>query len=197
MTNLEILVARHGETDWNKNSKWQGLSDIPLNESGIAQARKLGEILKGEKIDAIISSDLKRAKKTAEIVAEMLEVGNVRTDARLRERFLGKFEGWETDQVADYSGLPQAQRRLLETDEAFADNLESVEPWDNFRLKVWEAFKDIANSSSGSKTLIVGHGGVMRAIYLSINTDYEGFPNFKNCEFIRARKTEKGWYSEP
>ncbi len=197
MTNLEILVARHGETDWNKNSKWQGLSDIPLNESGIAQAKKLGENLKGEKIDAIISSDLKRARKTAEIVAEMLGVVNVTTDARLRERFLGKFEGWETERVADYSGLPQSKRRLLETDEAFADSLESVEPWESFRLKVWGAFNDIANSSNGNRTLIVGHGGVMRAIYVSINTEYEGFPNFKNCEFIRAKKSGNGWSSEP
>ncbi len=197
MTDLEVLVARHGETDWNRNSRWQGLSDIPLNESGLTQARKLGEMLKGEHIDIIYSSDLKRAHRTAEIVAEIIGVGSVRTDARLRERFLGKFEGWKTEQVADYSGLPQAKRRLLETDEIFADNLESVEPWENFRLKVWMAFNDIAEASSGEKVLIVGHGGVMRAIYLSINSDFEGFPDFRNCEFIRARKSDEGWRSEP
>lgn len=196
MKNLEILVARHGETDWNKNSKWQGLSDIPLNESGIAQARKLGEALKAEHIGTIYSSDLKRAHRTAEIVAEMLGVDSVKTDARLRERFLGKFEGWKTNDVADYSGLPEGKRRLLETDEKFADSLESVEPWEDFRLKIWQAFNDIASSSKGEKTLIVGHGGVMRAIYLSINTEYEGFPNFRNCEFIRAKKSDNGWYSE-
>lgn len=193
----EILIARHGETDWNRNHKWQGLSDIPLNETGLSQALELGNSLRGEKVDIIYSSDLKRAHKTAEIVSGILGIDRIETDQRLRERFLGKFEGWKTEDVADYSGIPEARRRLLETDEAFADTLESIEPWESFRSRIWQTFNELSQRHEKEKALIVVHGGVMRAIYLSINPDYVGFPNFKNCEFIRAKRNDNGWSSEP
>lgn len=197
MASREILVARHGQTDWNLNLKWQGLSDIPLNERGLSQARELGQLLRDEGIEIIYSSDLKRAYRTAQIVSDILGINQVRTDARLRERFLGKFEGWHTSDVGNYAGLPESKHVLLETDEKFADTLESVEPWENFRLRIWQAFLDIASEKDSGKALIVGHGGVMRAVYLTINPDYVGFPNFRNCEFIRAKKSEDGWHSIP
>ena len=196
MTGQEILVARHGETEWNRRLRWQGLSDIPLNETGLLQARELGHLLKNENIRAVYSSDLKRARKTAEIVSEILGISDIKTEPRLRERFLGKFEGWNSIDVARYAGIPEENYEVLETDELIIDGLEDVEPWENFRLRIWQAFLDIASESLGEKVLIVGHGGVMRAIYLTINTDYSGFPPFQNCEFIRARKTGSKWASD-
>lgn len=197
MPDQEILIARHGETDWNKLQIWQGLSDIPLNDRGIDQANELGNMLKNENVSTIYSSDLKRAHKTAEIVSEILGINQIVVDPRLRERFLGKFEGWKTEDVAKYSGVPEARHRLLETDEVFADALEGIEIWEEFRMRVWLAFQDIFDQSKNQKVLIVGHGGVMRAIYLSINPEYPGFPNFKNCELIRAKKLEGSWISQP
>lgn len=193
MPSKEILIARHGETDWNLNFKWQGISDIPLNSRGLSQAKELGERLRNESIGKIYCSDLVRSKETAEIVSGILGTDTLKIDSRLRERSLGKFEGWKVEDVGKYAGIPPDKLILLETDEVFIDILPSVEPWDNFSFRVWNAFQDIASESDGGKILIVGHGGVMRALYRYMNSGDVGFPLFKNCEFIRAIMTRDGW----
>ena len=88
----EILVIRHGETDWNIDKRLQGHIDIPLNEAGRRQVAALGEVLADEGIDAVFPSDLQRARATAQAVADAagLPVG---IDAGLRERCYGAFEG--------------------------------------------------------------------------------------------------------
>ena len=85
-----LLLVRHGETDWNRDGRWQGQSDTPLNELGRRQARELAEQLDG--VDVVYSSDLARARETAEILAERAGV-EVRLDPRLRERGFGAWEG--------------------------------------------------------------------------------------------------------
>jgi broad specificity phosphatase PhoE len=85
-----LLLVRHGETDWNRDGRWQGQSDTPLNEVGRQQAVRVAEELDG--IDVVYSSDLARARETAEIVAERLGL-DVELDERLRERSFGAWEG--------------------------------------------------------------------------------------------------------
>jgi broad specificity phosphatase PhoE len=106
-----FFFARHGETDWNAAGRWQGQTDIPLNDVGRAQARALGvrlralpELRDQEKgIRAIFASDLSRALETAEIVARELGLGVVPTDAAFRERAYGIFEGLTREEcVARY-----------------------------------------------------------------------------------------------
>src|ERR687891_2945889 len=87
-----IILARHGETDWNLERRWQGHSDRPLNETGRAQAEALAEQLAGEPIAAIYSSDLMRAHETARIVASRLGRDVVAVPG-LRERRFGSWEG--------------------------------------------------------------------------------------------------------
>lgn len=193
MSEVEILVARHGQTDWNHKRKWQGLSDIPLNETGLSQARNLGNLLIKEGIQTIHTSDLIRAMETARIVSEIIGVSKIRPDARLRERSLGKFEGWHTEDVANYAGIPEEKHHLLESDEKFADVLSSVEPWDSFRSRIWNAFLDIYSRTDTEKILIVGHGGVMRAISASITLNETEFTEFSNCQFMRISRDNGTW----
>ena len=103
-----ILLARHGETDWNVERRVQGHSDTPLNDTGRAQARALAEELAGEPIDAVYSSDLVRAHETARIVAAQrgLEVTAIRD---LRERNFGTWEGLTDEEI--YVRHPQARDR--------------------------------------------------------------------------------------
>src|SRR4029079_8992231 len=87
-----LLVARHGETDWNRAGRWQGWADPPLNDTGRAQARRLAEELRETAVDAVYSSDLRRAFETAEILAAPHAVPVV-ADAGLREIDIGSWSG--------------------------------------------------------------------------------------------------------
>jgi probable phosphoglycerate mutase len=88
-----VYLVRHGETDWNRDGRWQGCTDIPLNATGETQALALAERLRAHRIARIVSSDLSRAHRTAEIVATALGVDELVLDAELRERGFGLFEG--------------------------------------------------------------------------------------------------------
>lgn len=183
----EILVARHGETDWNRSGKWQGKSDIPLNSKGMEQARELAAKLAKEDIRHIYSSDLARARATAEIVKKALASFGVYTDPRFRERNFGKFEGRTSEQVAKYMGLSQDKVYMLEYDELMVNDLSTVEKWDDVRKRVWEALYDLAETRSGSKSLVVAHGGIMRAVTTKMGNGGEPRLIFNNADFIRLR----------
>ncbi len=87
-----LYLMRHGQTDWNVKHRSQGWNDIALNENGIAQARIAAEKLQNIEIETIYSSDLKRAKKTADIISAHLDLP-VHYTKRLREMNFGKAEG--------------------------------------------------------------------------------------------------------
>ena len=89
---MEILLTRHGQTEWNRMKKVQGRADIELNEEGRKQAEKTRELLQAEKIDLIVCSPLKRAIQTAEIINENRNTTIV-IDERITERDFGEFEG--------------------------------------------------------------------------------------------------------
>jgi broad specificity phosphatase PhoE len=158
-----ILLARHGETDWNRDGIWQGWADPPLNETGRAQARALAEQLRSVPFDAVYSSDLRRAHETAEIVAAPHAVPVV-ADAGLREIDIGS-----------WSGLTRA-----EIDERFpTGERPDGETRDQHAARVLDAVERIARANLGRRILLVTHGGTMRALHGHV-TD-EPFHPMVNC----------------
>jgi len=94
-----ILLVRHGRTDFNTDGRFQGQADIPLSAAGEAEARATADALRGRAVSAIVTSDLLRARRPAEILAESLDVP-VEPCADLRERSFGLWEGLTRDEVA-------------------------------------------------------------------------------------------------
>jgi broad specificity phosphatase PhoE len=143
-----LLLARHGETDWNRELRIQGSSDIELNDLGRRQAQQLAQELTDVDLDAIYASDLSRAHATAAAVAAThgLEVA---LDARLRERSFGSWEGLTREDIAE---LPPGSRHDGETDE-------------DVRERVLAAVREIAAAHPGEQVLIVSHGGALNSLW--------------------------------
>ena len=96
----ELILVRHGETDWNRDQRWQGHADRPLNETGREQARAIAEELASEQIDAIYTSDLARARETAELIAERAGVPFV-LEPQLREIDVGEWQGLTRPEIEE------------------------------------------------------------------------------------------------
>ncbi|HZP90612.1 MAG TPA: histidine phosphatase family protein [Actinomycetota bacterium] len=165
-----ILLVRHGETDWNLHRRVQGHADTPLNDTGRAQARALGDELAGEPIDAVYSSDLMRAHETARLVAEPrgLDVTAIRD---LRERHFGTWEGLTDEEI--FARFPEAREG----------------PWgdgetrDEMTDRVLGALRRIADSHPGSRVLVVSHGGPLRSVLTHCGID--GVGRIENCHVVR------------
>lgn len=193
MARTEILVARHGETDWNRLRRWQGSSDIPLNDTGISQARELGRSLRNAGVSRIFASSLKRARSTAEIVSGIIGSPLVRTDDRLRERSLGRFEGWRSLEVSRYLEMPDEYAVRLENDELLLNGEYDIEKWEDFTARVWKAMDDVLSESGEETSLVVAHGGVMRAITMALDGPGTERINFHNVEFLKLVSDNGIW----
>ena len=100
---VNLLVVRHAESVWNLHGRWQGHADPPLSVAGAAQARAAAANL--DRVECVVSSDLDRARETAEIIAESLSAGPVTCDPGWRERDVGLWQGLTTEQIErDFPG---------------------------------------------------------------------------------------------
>jgi broad specificity phosphatase PhoE len=162
-----IHLARHGETDWNRELRWQGHSDPPLNERGRRQARALADELDRTNLAAVYSSDLRRASETAEIVASRLGLP-VTVDPALREIDVGSWAGLT---LADLeTRFPEAVARWEEHGE---HGWEGGESHDKMAARVRDAVQSIAARHDGEEVLVVTHGGPLRALRaLAAGIDY-------------------------
>ena len=102
---MRFIFTRHTTTEWNLAGILQGQTDIPLNQQGRAEARQLAHALQGLSITKIVSSDLKRAKETAEIINDVLKIP-LQSDQRIRECSFGSLEGLTDKQATERHGLP-------------------------------------------------------------------------------------------
>ena len=151
-----LLLARHGETDWNRDHRWQGHTGPPLNETGRRQAAELAAQIR--RIDAVYSSDTQRAHETALILAERHGI-DVHTDPRLREVNFGLWEGLTRAEINERFG--GGFSRWLNGDSSVPDGGEADEA---MAERVLAAVHEIAERHPGAHVLLVTSGGPIRAV---------------------------------
>ena len=151
-----ILLARHGETDWNREGRFQGWADPPLNATGRAQAVDLSVQLMAEELAAVYSSPLRRAYETAEVVAASRGLEPVTVDA-LREVDVGSWSGLSRAEIEQR--FPEQYARWLDYGRGWEDG----ETYEQMVDRVVEALQELAEARDGERILAVTHGGPMRA----------------------------------
>jgi len=183
-----LFVARHGQTDWNFEHRWQGHADPPLNSAGREQAASLAESLVGRGIEAVVSSDLRRAVETAEIAAVRLGL-SVELDARLREVDVGEWSGLTSAEVQ--ARYPDGYRRRL----AGRTGWEHGEEIGAMAERVVAALLDVAERHHGRGVLVVTHGGPIRAVLAACGADIRSRPGARNgqLEEIAVRDGRMRW----
>jgi broad specificity phosphatase PhoE len=153
-----LLLARHGQSDWNAERRWQGHADRPLSERGLAQAHALAERLADVDLDAVYSSDLRRTRDTAEVVAASKGL-DVRQLPKLREVDVGSWSGLTRDEAR--VRYPDAYERWRNGGPGWTDG----ETYEEMTERVLDAVWQIARAHDGERVLIVSHGGPVRAIH--------------------------------
>jgi broad specificity phosphatase PhoE len=157
---LNVLIVRHGQSEWNAVGRWQGHADPPLSELGISQARGAGRSVGA--FDAVIASDLDRAASTARIMADALGIGPVVTDDRLRERDVGAWQALTRTQIeAQYPGQLENGHRPpgWEADESVV-------------ARAIAALERIADDVGTGNVLVVAHGGIIYSLERHLGAEF-------------------------
>jgi broad specificity phosphatase PhoE len=171
-----MLLARHGQSTWNADGRWQGRADPPLSELGERQAEDAVTVLRdradaGLTIDRIWASPLARARRTAEIIGAGFGLG-VATDPRLQEVDAGEWTGMTREEI----------------DAAWPDYLTEhrrppgFETHEHLLARVLEALGAIAGSTAGQTVLVVTHGGVIGAVERHFEVEWLRIPNLGGRE---------------
>lgn len=172
-----FLLVRHGETEWNRQGRFQGQIDVPLNDNGRRQASQAAEFLKSVKLDAAISSSMLRPKETAEIILKYHPDLTLQLRDDLREISHGLWEGkLESEIEAAYPGLlHQWQSRPETVQMPEGENLQQV--WDR-AIAGWSAI--VSDAQPNQTVLVVAHDAINKAILCHVSgLDESAFWNFK------------------
>jgi probable phosphoglycerate mutase len=191
----ELIVVRHGETEWNLAARIQGHGDSSLTANGFAQADAIARRLGAEPFDLLVSSDLGRAMQTAARIAAVTGHA-VLSDARFRERSFGSAEGITYAELRDR--FPGAfARHLQDTDPDF--QVPEAETRRRFYERIGESFEALAREQDGRRVAVVCHGGVLAALYRHIL----GIPapdivsvSIPNAAYNRVSVDASGWTIE-
>ena len=155
---MKIYITRHGQTTWNASRKIQGQSDEGvLDETGISQAEGLREKIRNIEFDAVFSSPLRRARKTAEIAVGDRNV--IVFDERLMERGYGEFEG------VDYGAVEDFYDQIWDFEAEDLSEFGGIEPISEIFLRVEAVVQEIKEKYPDGNVLIVCHGGVLRIFH--------------------------------
>ncbi len=168
----KVYITRHGETEWNRQGRFQGSMNSELTEKGLLAAELLSERLENIDLDFIIASPLKRAYQTAEIARGTNDVEIIK-DEGLQEINLGEFEGMRYDEIKNSRG--DILKKIEE--DPFANRYPNGENLIEFYNRVEKTFKSIIQQYKGKNILIVAHGGTIKSI---------------EC-YYKNKKIEKDW----
>jgi 2,3-bisphosphoglycerate-dependent phosphoglycerate mutase len=165
----ELILLRHGESQWNRENRFTGWIDVPLSPRGEAEARAAGEKLRGRRIDKLYTSVLVRATETARIALEAAGIGEVPTerDAALNERMYGELQGKNKAEAAAQFGAEQVKlwRRSYDVrppgGESLADTAARVLPYFERRI--------LPDLRAGKHVLVVAHGNSLRALVMHLD----------------------------
>ncbi len=145
-----FALVRHGETDWNRERRIQGSTDIPLNDTGREQARVTGALLASRRWTALVASPLSRASETARLIGAEVGLGDPELEPRLAERDYGAAEGLTGPEIdlryPDGADVPGREPREAVAERAVA------------------ALHDLAARHPGEAVIVVAHGGVIRSL---------------------------------
>lgn len=154
-----VIFIRPGETDWNRQLRWQGWVAIPLNDLGRRQAQRLASFIRNIGISALYSSDLRRALETARIIAERLGFEPV-LDERLRERNIGSWQGLTPDEMQNW--FPDEYAKLVQDPDNF--RVPGGESRADVRRRMRAAFDDIIAQAAGETIAIISHTTAINAL---------------------------------
>lgn len=162
MEGVRILLVRHGETVWNQENRWQGQADVPLSENGREQSWRLARRLWEEEqsVQAIYSSDLKRAVDTAAIVGEAFGIAPT-IEAGWREMNIGSWSGLRTAEVIAKN--PEEWERLRAGEDLPRGGGETFA---HFQARLIQSAQDLVHKHAGEQVIVVSHGGAVRAFLL-------------------------------
>lgn len=185
-----LYLVRHGETEWNSIHRIQGQLDSELTENGVAESKKQADKLKDIQFDAIFSSDLSRASKTAEILKLDRQLAVV-THKALRERTFGKYDGSFGEDYTkaiqhlldEYEKLSEEKRWQFKFDEGYESDEELVS-------RFITVLREISVGYLGKAVLVVTHGGNLRTLLTHLGFAAHGKltpGTFKNAGYIKIR----------
>jgi probable phosphoglycerate mutase len=186
----DIILIRHGETDWNRALRFQGQTDIPLNATGLLQAERLTGRVAAESVDAVVSSDLQRAMQTAAPAAAQLGL-QLTCESGFREQCFGVAEGLTATEIRQQRPDDWARWTSFQADQSF----EGGESTRQFHARSIAALRSVAAIHAGKTVLVVTHGGVLDMIFRTaraLSLDGPRMAEIPNAGFNRVRVAADG-----
>jgi broad specificity phosphatase PhoE len=187
LTKTVIGLLRHGQTNWNIDFRLQGVTDIPLNETGIAQARIAGQVIaksaqEGNSWDLILSSPLSRARDTAVMVSEALGISGISVEQLLLERSFGEAEGLSHEEwKAKYDDT---------------NHVPGGETLEQLEARAWILLQRLLDQHEGKRVLTVSHGALIRTLLRLVSKGEfprEGERLGNACLSVFEHSLETGW----
>jgi probable phosphoglycerate mutase len=182
----ELLLIRHGETDFNRELRFQGHVDVPLNDNGRLQAQRLAARLSEEAFDLLLASDLRRARETAQPLSHAAGAP-LRVDPAWREQGFGVLEGLTADEARTRAPALWTQWQRHDPDAA----PQGGEPRRMFYERVWAALRGLAAAHPGARIVVVTHGGVLDMVWRGLHGESLAGP--RACEIPNTGLNRLRW----